>query len=222
MRSRRTAPVASLPRARAEPSPERRSQRSHEAVLEAAQVLLAESGYASITIDQIAERAGVSKATIYRWWPTKAAIFMELYSVLGSRIQQPADTGSLAGDLREQIRSAFKLFRETVAGLALAGFVAEGQSNPQTARMLRDTFASERRQLNVALLERARERGELAPGLSLEIASEVITGAVYYALLIGQAQFTDQRADEIVRVILNGLQARGVPSERPSMKTRRR
>ena len=223
----RSTPAASRstpgPRARAEPSPERRSRRSHEAVLEAAEALLAESGYASITIDQVAERAGVSKATIYRWWPTKAAIFMELYAVLGSRVRQPPpDTGSLGGDLREQVRSAFRLFRETVAGLALAGFVAEGQSNPQTARMLRDTFATQRRQLNVALLARAVRRGELAPGLSLEIASEVITGAVYYAVLIGQATFSDQRADEIVRVILHGLETRAPPAPAlPSTKTRR-
>ena len=211
------------PRVRAAPSPERRSRRSHEAVLEAAETLLAESGYASITIDQIAERAGVSKATIYRWWPTKAAIFMELYAKLGSRVHQPpADTGSLGGDLREQVRSAFRLFRETVAGLALAGFVAEGQSNPQTARMLRDNFAMQRRQLNVTLLERGVRRGELAPKLSLEVASEVITGAVYYALLIGQATFSDERADEIVRVILHGLEARPTAAALPSTKTRRR
>lgn len=221
--SEKTKPPPARPQAaRPGPSPERRSQRSHEAVLQAAEALLAERGYASITIDQIAERAGVSKATIYRWWRTKAAIFMELYSELAKAVRQPPDTGSLAGDLREQVRSAFRLFRESVAGLALAGFVAEGQSNPDTARMLRDVFAQQRRELNLTVIERGIARGEVSPDISAGVASDVITGAVYYALLIDPSSFTDARADAIVRVILHGIAAVRASAPLPSRTIRRR
>jgi AcrR family transcriptional regulator len=189
-------------------APHRRSTESHQAVLEAAQVLLEEIGYSSITVDQIAERAGVSKATVYRWWPNKAAVFMELYGVLGQvEGSQPADTGSLEGDLREQIRGAFRLFRRTVAGVALAGFVADAQWNPQSSRLLREDFARRRRALNLAVLERARARGELASHVCLDTAADVITGAVYYPVLIGEHDYSNAHADRIVEVVLRGLGA---------------
>ena len=130
---------------------------------------------------------------------------MELYKVLGKKAQRAIDTGSLEGDLRLHIRQAFKLFRETVAGLALAGFVAEGQSNPDTARMLRETFARQRRMLNIAILGRGIERGEISASTSVEGVSYMITGAVYYSVLMGQSDFTDTRADQIVSTILYGV-----------------
>lgn len=189
-------------------STKRRNPQSHQAVLEAAQTMLKEIGYSSITIDQIAERSGVSKATVYRWWPNKAAIFMELYiSISRQQSRFPADTGTLEGDLREQIRTAFRLFRKTVAGLALAGFVADAQSNPQTERLLREGFASDIRALNMAVLDRARERGELSPLISSEVAAEVISGAIYYQVLIRHRKFSDADADEIAQVILGGIKA---------------
>jgi len=186
------------------PSVERRSKRSHEAVLASAEALLAERGYASITVDQIAARAGVGKATIYRWWPSKAAIFMEVYTLLAASAQHNVDTGSLALDLQKQVRGAFRLFRETVAGLALAGFVAEGQSNPEIATLLRDSFANQRREINAAIIRRAIARGEVAD-VSAEVVSEIITGAVYYAVLIGRSALSDRQADEIVGTILHGI-----------------
>ncbi len=202
-------------RRRPKPGPlaARRNPKSHLAVLRAAEELLADSGYSSITVDQIAQRSGVSKATIYRWWPNRAAIFMELYGNLAAQLQQPVDTGSLEGDLREQIRSAFKLFRTTVAGVALAGFVADGQSNPAIADMLRGTFADRRRKLNRALVDRAVARGEVGADLSVDVGCDVITGAVYYGLLIGPPVFTEERADQIVRVILAGIAIRPPPCE---------
>ena len=175
------------------------------AVLAAAEALLAECGYSSITIEQIAARAGASKATIYRWWPSKAAIFMEIYSLLGNEFAQPGNTGTVENDLRTQLRAAFKLFRETVAGMALAGFVAEAQSNPETARLLREEFALFRRQANVDVLNRAMARGEVRADITPELVSEMISGAVYYSVLVGQPDFTDARADEIVRTILHGV-----------------
>ena len=110
----------------------------------------------------------------------------------------------LALDLQKQVRGAFRLFRETVAGLALAGFVAEGQSNPEIATLLRDSFANQRREINAAIIRRAIARGEVAD-VSAEVVSEIITGAVYYAVLIGRSALSDRQADEIVGTILHGI-----------------
>jgi AcrR family transcriptional regulator len=192
---------------RAAPSNMRRSKRSHQAVLSAAESLLAARGYSSITIDQIAAAAGVSKATIYRWWPNKASIFMELYTNLAAGLQPPVDTGHLAADLRALVRGAFKLFRETIAGVALAGFIAEAQSNPAVANRLRNEFAPQRRSLSKAIFKRAIARGEIPAHASIDIFSDLITGFVYHSILVGNAAMTTKRADEAVRAIVNGLRS---------------
>ena len=190
------------------PATHRRNPESHRAVLVAAEALLREIGYASITIDRIAERSGVAKATIYRWWPNKAAVCMELYiTIVRQQTRMPADTGSLDGDVREHIRTAFRVFRTTVAGVALAGFVADAQSNPNTQARLQEGFADDVRALNVAILQRARDRGELSADVSLAVAAEVISGAIYYQMLIRHRAFSDADADQIADVILRGIRA---------------
>ena len=185
----------------------RRNPKTHQAVLAAAEVLLKEIGYTSITIDRIAERSGVAKASIYRWWPNKAAVFMELYITIVRQAHMPVDTGTLEGDLRGHARTAFRVFRTTVAGLALAGFVADAQSNPKTHKLLQEGIATDIRKINVALLERARERGELNPWVSTAVAADVMSGALYYQLLIRRGQFTDAEADQITDLILQGIRA---------------
>lgn len=199
---------ATAQRAVKSPAATRRNPQTHQAVLAAAEELLQEIGYSSITIDRIADRSGVAKATIYRWWPNKAAVFMELYITILRQAHAPADTGTLEGDLREHARSAFRVFRTTVAGLALAGFVADAQSNPKTLALLQDGIATDVRKLNIALLERARERGELNPWISTAAAADVMSGALYYQLLIRRGQFTNAEADQLTDVILKGIGAK--------------
>ena len=203
------------------PAPERRNAQSHEAVLQAAERLLQAKGYTNISVDQIAAEAGVGKATIYRWWPGKASVFMELYTLLADSMMNPVDTGSIEGDLQWLVRGAFKLFRETVAGIALAGFVAEAQSNPDVARTLRHEFAPQRRRRNMLILQRAIDRGELGADTPLEAVSDVITGAVYYAVLIGDYPISDDRADQIVRTVVAGIRSTAGPKAAPRKAPRR-
>jgi AcrR family transcriptional regulator len=189
------------------PAVNRRSQKTHRAVLAAAEDLLKEVGYAGITIDRIAERSGVAKASIYRWWPNKAAVLMELYIAIVRQAGMPIDTGTLESDLREHSRAAFRLFRNTVAGLALAGFVAEAQSNPETHKLLREGIAADIRKINVTLLDRARARGELNPWTSTATVADVMSGALYYHLLIRRGPFTNNEADQITDLILRSIRA---------------
>lgn len=194
--------------------PKRRSERSRRAILDTAAKLLTERGYAAITIDQIAAEAKVGKTTIYRWWPAKASIFMELYAELAARVSPPADTGSLFEDLSLLLRGAFKLYRETAAGLALAGIVAEAQSNASVSRVVRNDFAPSRRQIILTILERAVRRGEIPSSVDMDILSEVIAGASWYCVLVGSGQLSDRHAVRLVETILAGLiqrDAHGVP-----------
>ncbi len=187
------------------PSAKRRSERSRRAILDAAAKLLTERGYAAITIDGIAAEARVGKTTIYRWWPTKASVFMELYAELAAQVSPPADTGSLFEDLSLLLRGAFKLYRETAAGLALAGIVAEAQSNALVSRVVRNDFAPSRRQIILTILERAARRGEIPAGVDIDIVSEVVAGASWYCVLVGSGQLTDRHAVRLTETILAGL-----------------
>jgi AcrR family transcriptional regulator len=183
----------------------RRSKRSQRAILDAAAKLLKERGYADVTIDGIAARARVGKTTIYRWWPTKASIFMELYAELAAEVTPPPDTGNVVTDLGLLLKGTFKLYRETAAGLALSGIVAEAQSNATVSRMVRNDFAPSRRQIVANLLARGVDRGEIPKDIDLDLVSEVVAGATWYSVLAGSAPLTDRHAIRLTEQIMFGV-----------------
>jgi AcrR family transcriptional regulator len=183
-------------------------------VLDAAAKLLSKRGYADITIEGIAAEAGVGKTTIYRWWPTKASIYMELYAELAAKVTPPADTGNVATDLSLLLRGAFKLYRETAAGLALAGIIAEAQSNATVSRIVRNEFAPSRRQIVLRILERAAKRGEISKEIDLELLSEAIAGASWYCVLVGSAPLTDEHASQLIETIIGGIYSGNVDHRR--------
>jgi AcrR family transcriptional regulator len=185
--------------------PLRRSDDVHEAILKAADELLAESGYLNVSIEAIAARAGAGKQTIYRWWPSKADLYMELYTVLANRVMTVPDTGTLVEDLRQIYRGLLTLFRATGGGPALAGLIAEAQSNPAFAKRLFDELVTRRRAVWVEMLERARARGELPANSDLNLAVDILSGPVWYRLLLGHAPLDDSLADSLVRTLLGGL-----------------
>ena len=183
----------------------RRSEHSRRAVIDAAAKLLTERGYTAITMEGIAAEGRVGKATLYRWWPNKASIFMELYAELAKQATPPADTGSVVKDVTLLVCGAFKLYRETAAGLALAGIIAEAQSNAAVSAIVRNDFAPSRRHIIMHLLERGADRGEIARDVDLELLSEVLAGASWYCILVGSGQLTDRHATRIVETVLKGF-----------------
>jgi AcrR family transcriptional regulator len=185
-----------------------RSVRTHRAVMTAAAQLLAENGYASVTIEGIAARASVAKTTIYRWWSTKAAIFMELYNEVAAEMLTGLDTGSVEQDLRNLLLGLFKLFTTTSAGPAMVGMIAEAQSSPEFAKVFQEQFMAHRRNVTRKILERGVERGELQADLSIDLAIDVISGPIWYRLLQGHAPLDEHFADGVVRQVLFGIWAK--------------
>src|SRR5579883_317961 len=125
------------------------SPRTRHAVLTAAADLLdGRGGPATVTIEKIAARARVAKTTIYRWWPSKIAIFMDIYEELrANRLPDLADSGSLEDDLRRVLRGLLRLFRTTTAGAAVAGMITEAQADPRSAGLFRQQFVARGRVL---------------------------------------------------------------------------
>jgi AcrR family transcriptional regulator len=188
------------------PKPRRgrpRSERSRLAILRAASDLLVERDLSEISMDAFAERAQASKATIYRWWPSKELLVLDaLRSRWESAIPEGIDTGSLSGDLRALI---FPWARELGAGSygrVIAAFVVRAQVDPDFAREYRAHFVAVRRAPAHSALERAIQRGEIGPDTDIEAALDLLYGPFFHRLLHGHAALTDDFARTIVDYVL--------------------
>src|ERR687894_975671 len=167
-----------------------RSERAHRAILQAANELLESEGFAAVTVEAIAERAGVSKATIYRWWPNKAAVMTDSFLELLVPDTSPLDTGSAREDLRLRLRGLAHVLAGR-SGRFVAALIAESQTDPEVAEALRTHWISARRRETRPLLRRGIERGELRSDLDLEIAIDALYGPVYWRVLTGYAPLSD-------------------------------
>src|SRR5688572_4735619 len=134
----------------AEPAPAtvfglRRRTKTRDRVLAAAGVILQRDGYARLTMERVAAESGVAKTTLYRQWPTKAAVCMDLYLLVAGRELRDPDTGDVASDLKHIANTVVHLQTKTVAGQALIGLIAEAQLNPATRAPFLAEFADRRR-----------------------------------------------------------------------------
>lgn len=187
------------------PNPLRRSSRSHRAVLTAAAALLEEIGYANLTVQAIAERAGVSNKTIYRWWPNKAAVVMEAFAEATADIVAVPDTGELRSDLLTFIEAAFVAQRQLRFGATMVNLVAAVQTEPSLAEAFRNEFIARRRNAVRQILERASQRGELRDPLDIEVAIDGLYGPLFYRLLVGHAPLDKSFAEALTAQLLLGI-----------------
>lgn len=100
-----------------------RSEEAHQAILRATLELLGQVGFSGLTVEGVASRAGVGKATIYRRWPSKLPLVVEAFHELPQL--EDADTGNLAEDLRVMLRSYLHLFNETPLAAVLPSLAGE-------------------------------------------------------------------------------------------------
>jgi len=182
----------------------RRRARTRDRVLSTAAQILRTDGYARLTMERVAAESGVAKTTLYRRWPTKAALCMELYlDVAGRELRMP-DTGDLATDLKHITDTVVRLQTRTVAGPAFLGLIAEAQVNPDTRRAFLAEFAERRRQVTRQVLRRAVDRGELAADTDVDLVIDALGGAVTFRLMQGHAPLTKKFTDALVRLVLHG------------------
>jgi AcrR family transcriptional regulator len=181
-----------------------RSERARKAILSAAVDLLLEQGMRTMSMDDLADRAGVSKATIYRWWPSKELLSLE---ALATEWAAPApdgdrDTGSLRGDLLGQLRPWVRQLNEKPFGRVIAGLIAEAQTNPSFAALYLENFVRPRRDATRPLLLRAIDRGEISPTIDLEATLDLLYGPIYHRLLHGHAALDDRFAEHVINAVV--------------------
>ena len=185
-----------------------RSEPARHAILRAALDLLLEQGLDRMTMDAVAERAGVSKATIYRWWRSKPALAIDaLYAEWEPVRPQPRDTGTLRGDLLALVRPWVRLVNTTGSSRILASLVNEAHADPAFAELYRDRFVRPRRDHARELFQRAIERGEIPPSTDIDVALDLLYGPLYHRLLHGHAPLNERFARDVVDVLIAGLTA---------------
>lgn len=162
-----------------------RSPEARAAILAAARELLAEEGYRSFSIDEVARRAGAGKPTIYRWWPSKADLFIEVYSAEKSATIPVPDTGAFSSDLVAYTRDLWRFWRDTPSGRTFRALVAEAQGSEAALAVLRTKFLPERTQAVRRILDRAAARGEIEVG-DIDLLLELYLGFNWYRSLTGR------------------------------------
>jgi AcrR family transcriptional regulator len=192
-----------------------RSQRARDAILDAAGELVLARGVQDVSVDAVAETAGVSKATIYRWWPTKDALVLDaLYRDWDTGLDSPRDTGSLRGDFLALLRPWVRLVRARPYARVIAALITEAQTDPGFGQRYQERFLEPRRAASRALFTRAIERGEIAPNFRVELGLDLIYGPVYHRLLHGHAPLSDGFVRDVVDSAIAGGAPRGKTTRR--------
>lgn len=189
-----------------------RSVRADEAIVAAALELLAERGVHGFRLDDVAARAGVGKATIYRRYPSKQRLVAAAVAGLVSEIAVP-DTGSTRGDLLSLMEDAVGVYsRPSAAGL-MAGLVEAMRHDRELAAAVRGGFLAGRRDALKRVLERGVARGDLDAGLDVELALDVLGGPLFYRLLVTGGPIDQQLAAGVVELILHGFATTRTPTD---------
>ena len=176
-----------------------RSEEARQRILAAALAELQEKGYAALTMEGIAARAGVGKQTIYRWWKSKADVVLDgLPDLAAHRIPVP-DTGSLGADLE---RFLVDTFAERGQRPVLVGLMAQALLEPAFAVQFRDRFLFSRRAVLRGILTRASERGEIPTGTDLELLIDVVYGVLWYRLLLDHAPLDEESGRRLAALVV--------------------
>jgi AcrR family transcriptional regulator len=189
-------------------SPQRgrpRSERSHLAILVAANQLLEERGFVHLTMEEVAQRAAVSKPTIYRRWPTKGTLVFEAFSGDFLARQPLPDTGSLGGDLLAALRAWIRVVKGTVTGRTLRGLIAEVQRDPELAELWRERFTGPVRAQHRTMIDRAVDRGEISPNADPDIVLDLLYGPAYHRFLQSHLPLSDRFAQAVVETVVAGV-----------------
>ena len=184
-----------------------RSEESEEAILAATIQLLSEKPLREISMEEIARKAGVGKATIYKWWPSKVYVALDAFLKKTNQMVPMPDTGSFERDLLEQVRSQMVFYRSP-AGHILGQFVAECQIDKQFAALFRKRFLKPRREAAGAIFDRGIERGEIDQNLDRELVLDMMFAPAIYRMIVEHAPLYGKLADEMVSILFGGLDKR--------------
>lgn len=184
-----------------------RSEQARLAILRSTLKLLGKNGFSDLTIEAVAAHAGVGKATVYRWWPNKAALIADAFANSTTRKLHFPDTGFVLTDMSQQMRQLIKVFRSQ-RGRIVSAILGGGQSDKDLIAAFRERFLWPRRREAYATLRRGIVRGELRRDQDLDLLLDSLYGPIYMRFLIRHDDLTPDFVDSLCELVLGGASPR--------------
>jgi AcrR family transcriptional regulator len=168
---------------------------------------LAEVGYARLSIESVARRAGAGKTAVYRRWATKQDMVLALVSEVAMAQVDMPDTGSLRGDVDAFLRSLADALADPLVRAIAPDLLNEGNRNPQLAALLLHQVRDPRRERAADVVSRAVARGELREGVDVELALDVLAGPLYWRVAIIRTPMPQTYLAHLVDAVVGALTA---------------
>src|SRR6266436_2938073 len=176
---------------------------SHHDIMDAVYALLQKKSVRDLTMEEVAKQAKVGKPTLYKWWPTKAALVLAmLCERMAPNLEKPTVL-TAEESLHFRVRRLIDAFNGPF-GKIVAGLIAEGQSEPAILQEFFDRWVSPRRNATIADLQRGKNASELRSETEPELLNDAIFGAIYYRLLLRSGPLTRRLGEEVVEHVLGG------------------
>lgn len=178
-----------------------RDPRTRAAILVAARGLLERGGLTAVTIEAIAQKAGVSRPTIYRYWPNAPAVAMAAFLETTGATEAAKSPRTALAALRAQLHALADAFAAP-AGRSVAAMVAAAQSETELAKAFRNEFIARNRDATRALLERCVADNAIAQPEDMEVTLDLVFGPLFYRLLMGHAPITRDFVDRLLDTVI--------------------
>jgi len=194
--------IESAPLGRAPGRP--RSEEARKAILQSTLALLKKVGFSDLSIESIAAHAGVGKATVYRWWPNKAALVIDAFvSVVEAELRYPS-TGPAEKAFREQMERWIPIFNSPL-GAVIAAVIGAGQSDPEIIEAFRAHWVEPRRREARELIRQSIKAGEIRSDIDPDTILDILYGPLYLRLMVHNGPLVLELVDKIFAVVLPGL-----------------
>jgi AcrR family transcriptional regulator len=197
--------VGQLPAGGAVAASPRPRSRTEKAILDATRELLAEHGVHRLTVEGVAERAGVAKTTIYRRYRGKRELALAVLIDMVETVAAVPDLGDTRRELVAFVDATVDVLGKTLMGRVMQGLVSDLAADPQLARAFRERVVALRVAEVRRLVELGIERGELRPDVDVELAHELLFGPVYYRLLLSGAPLDARLGTQIVNAFMSAF-----------------
>ena len=180
-----------------------RCEHAKQSILRSTLKLLRKTGFDQLSIEAIAADAGVGKATVYRWWPSKGALVVDAFALSAEEDLHFPDRGSVYEDVSLQMNQWMGVLRSP-RGCIVAAVIAGGQSDADLIEAFRVRFLRPRRQEAYQTLRRGIERGELPKNVDLDLVLDTLYGAMYMRFLIRHDDLSEEYVNNVCRMVLEG------------------
>ena len=174
-------------------------------VLRAVGDLLLTEGSADLTFERVARVAGVSKTTLYKWWPSKGALALDGYFHAVEPALAFPDTGDIRADLISQLRAFAQVMTQTPGGRVLAELIGQSQTDQDLARAYRELYSAERRRFAYVRMQKAQALGQIRPEVDVRVLVDQLWGAVYHRLLVPDEPVNDDFVVALVGNLMDGI-----------------